>query len=110
CVEGTWAPVAISSAASFITPNVWKANTQSSLSHTVGCTHTHIHTHTHTHTQTHKHTHTGRSLTGPHTHTHTDEAGLCVGANAVGRLAGVRVVHLCPYTNLICPPRHIHTH
>jgi hypothetical protein len=34
---GTWAPVAISSAASFITPRVWKANTHSSRSHTVGC-------------------------------------------------------------------------
>lgn len=36
--NSTWAPVAISSAASFITPNVWKANTQSSRSQTVGCT------------------------------------------------------------------------
>lgn len=34
----TCAPVAISSAASFITPNVWKANTQSSRSQTVGYT------------------------------------------------------------------------
>lgn len=32
----TWAPVAISWAASFMTPSVWKAKTHNSLSHTVG--------------------------------------------------------------------------
>ena len=35
----TSASVAMASAASAMTPNVWKAKTQSSLQHTQGCTH-----------------------------------------------------------------------